>query len=47
MPNQTEQEALAKIAKTDSWIVRNPTKTLLIGVVLVIVIGLQLFHVIP
>lgn len=47
MFNQTEQEALAKIAKTDSWIVRNPTKTLLIGLALVVIIGLQLFHVIP
>jgi hypothetical protein len=47
MPNQTEQEALAKITKTDSWIARNPGYTLAIGAVLVVVIVLQLLHVIP
>lgn len=48
MPLSTdEQKVLGQVAKTDSWIARNPGKTLAIGVALVIVIGLQLFHVIP
>ena len=48
MPLSTdEQAAAAKLAKTDNWIARNPGKTLAIGVALVVVIGLQLFHVIP
>jgi hypothetical protein len=42
-----EQNALAKLAKTDSWIARNPGKTLLIGIALVVIIGLQLFKLIP
>lgn len=44
---QDEQAALAKVAKTDSWIARNPGKTLAIGAVLVVVIVLQLLSVIP